>query len=125
MLAALILPGLGALPGTSTAQAQRRIIVVRRPIYRPFYRPWGWRDPFGYDPYFDYYNRYSQYVFRNSDAAYGQGFHDGSKTGQGDVKHSRTYDPQRSHYYQEAGFGNFGEVYRSGFMHGYASVYRS
>lgn len=125
ILAALILPGVVTLVSSSTTQAQRRVIVVRRPIYRPFYRPWGWRRPFGYDPYFDYYSRYGHYVFRSSDAAYQQGYHDGLKTGQGDIKNRRTDDPQRSHFFQEAGFGNFGEVYRSGFLHGYADGYRS
>ena len=125
ILAALILPGVVTLVSSSTTQAQRRIIVVRRPIYRPFYDPWGWRRPFGYDPYFDYYSRYGHYIFSRSDAAYEQGHHDGLKTGQGDMKNRRTYDPQRSHYFQEAGFGNFGEVYRSGFLRGYADGYRS
>jgi hypothetical protein len=125
ILAALILPGAVSLFLSSTTQAQRRVIIVRTPIYRPFYGPWGWRRSFGYDPYFDYYSRYGHYIFGNSDTAYSEGYHDGLRTGQGDVKHSRTYDPQRSHYFQEAGFGNFGEVYRSGFLRGYAGGYRS
>jgi hypothetical protein len=125
ILAVLILPGVVSLLASSTTQAQSRVIVVRRPIYRPFYRPWGWRRPFGYDPYFDYYSRYGHYVFSSSDAAFDQGHRDGLKTGQGDLKNRRTYDPQRSHYFQEAGFGNFGEVYRSGFLRGYADGYRS
>ena len=122
VLAALLLPGAITLLSSTTGQAQRRVVIVRP--YRPFYRPW-WGRPWGYDPYFDYYSRYSQYVFRSSDAAYNQGYHDGVKTGEGDAKHRRSYDPQRSHYFQEAGFGNFGEVYRSGFAHGYADSYRS
>ncbi len=42
ILALLVLPGVAALSST-TAQAQRRIVVVRpyRPIYRPFYNPGG------------------------------------------------------------------------------------
>jgi hypothetical protein len=122
-LAALILPGVVTLLAPTPTQAQRRVIVVG-PVYRPFYRPWGWR-PFGYGPYFDYYSRYGHYVFENSDAAYNQGYRDGMNTGQGDMKHNRSYDPQRSHYFQEAGFGNFGEVFRSGFLRGYADGYRS
>ena len=116
--AALLLPGLIAFSSTA-AQAQQRVIIVRR----PYYRVWGWR--YGYNPYFDYYSRYGRYVFSNSDAAFNEGYHDGLKTGQGDAKHRRSYDPQRSHYYQEAGFGNFGEVYRSGFLRGYADGFRS
>ena len=122
ILAGLLIAGpLMWLSGT-TVQAQRRVVVVR--TYRPFYRPWGYRR-FGYDPYFDYYSRFGQYIFSNSDAAYGHGYKDGLKTGAGDAKHRRSYDPQRSHYFQEAGFGNFGEVYRSGFAHGYAEGFRS
>lgn len=108
---------------STTVQAQRRIVVVR--TYRPFYRPWWGSRRFGYDPYFDYYSRYGEYVFSNSDAAYNHGYKDGLKTGAGDAKHRRSYNPQRSHYFQEAGFGNFGEVYRSGFAHGYADGFRS
>jgi len=120
ILAVLLLPGVVTLLSSNTAQAQRRVIIVQRPIYQPFYRPWGWRRP-----YFDYYNRYGHYVFENSDKAYNQGYHDGMSTGESDAKHRRTNDPQRSHYYEEAGFGNFGEVYRSGFLRGYAEGYRS
>ena len=123
ILAVLLAPGVVGFLSSTTAQAQRRVVIVRS--YRPFYRPWGWRRPFSDDPYFDYYSRYGHYVFRSSDAAYNQGYQDGVKTGAGDVKHSRSYDPQRSHYFQEAGFGNFGEVYRSGFVRGYADGYRS
>ena len=123
ILAVLLLPGVVTLLSSSTAQAQRRVIVVRRPYYR-VYRPWGFRG-WGYNPYFDYYSRYREYIFNDSNSAYNQGYHDGLKTGEGDAKHRRTYDPQRSHYYQEAGFGNFGEVFRSGFLRGYADGFRS
>lgn len=122
ILATVLVSGAVTLLSSTTAQAQRRVVVVR--TYRPFYRPW-WGRPFGYDPYFDYYSRYGHYVFRSSEAAYNEGHHDGLKTGEGDAKHRRSYDPQRSHYFQEAGFGNFGEVYRSGFVRGYADGYRS
>ena len=119
IFAALLLPAVFVLSNTNV-QAQRRVIIVRRPYYR-VYRPFGWG---GYNPYFDYYSSYGHYVFDNSNAAFNEGYHDGLKTGQGDAKHRRTYDPQRSHYYQEAGFGNFGEVYRSGFLGGYADGFR-
>jgi len=122
ILATVLVSGAVTLLSSTTAQAQRRVVVVR--TYRPFYRPW-WGRPFSYDPYFDYYSRYGHYVFRSSEAAYNDGHHDGLKTGEGDAKHRRSYDPQRSHYFQEAGFGNFGEVYRSGFVRGYADGYRS
>jgi hypothetical protein len=125
VLTLLVLPGVVALVSSTTVEAQRRgrVIIVRRPSYRPF-RPWGWGYR-GYDPYFDYYSRYNHYVFDNSDKAYDQGYKDGLKTGRGDAKNDRTYNPQRSHYYQEAGFGNFGEVFRSGFLRGYEDGFRS
>ena len=123
VLTLLLLPGAVTLLSSTTVEAQRRVIIVRRPIYRPF-RPWGWGYR-SYNPYFDYYSRYSHYVFDDSDKAYNEGYKDGSKTGRGDVKNDRTYNPQRSHYYQEAGFGNFGEVYRSGFLRGYEDGFRS
>ena len=116
----LLLPGAVALFSSTTANAQRRVIIVHR-----FYNPWWGYRSWGYNPYFDYYSRYGHYVFNNSDAAYNQGFTDGSKTGRNDTKDRKTYNPQRSHYYQEAGYGNFGEVYRSGFLRGYADGYRS
>jgi hypothetical protein len=127
ILAALLLPGMVTLLSASEVQAQgRRIVTVRphRAVYRRFYDP-GWGRPFGYDPYFDYYSRYGHYIFKSTEAASSQGYPDGLKTGAGDIKNHRSYDPQRSHYFQEAGFGNFGEVYRSGFVRGYASGYRS
>ena len=125
VLAALVLPGLVTVLSSTNTQAQGRVIVVRRPVYRPFFRPWGWGRPWGYDPYFDYYSRYGQYVFKSSESALNQGYQDGIRTGEGDAKHRRSYDPERSHYFQEAGFGNFGEVYRQGFVRGYADGYRS
>ena len=118
ILAALLLPGVVALLSSSNAQAQRRVVIVRP--YRPFYRPWGY-DPWRYDRY----NYYRQYVFRNSERAFQQGYHDGLKTGESDLKHRRSYDPERSHYFQEAGFGNFGEAYRQGFVRGYAYGFRA
>jgi len=122
ILAVLLLPGLIALSSKSVQAQQRRVVIVR--TYRPIYRPY-W-DPF-WNPYgtFGRYNYYSQYVFRNSDEAFNEGYLDGLNTGHGDAKHRRSYDPQRSHYYEEAGFGNFGEVYRSGFLRGYADGFRS
>ena len=126
ILAVLLLPGAVVLSSEISAQAQRRVVIVRpyRPIYRRFYNPWRGR-PWGYDPYFDYYSRYGHYIFKSSESALNQGYRDGLKTGQGDTKNRRSYDPQRSHYFQEAGFGNFGEVYRQGFVRGYAEGYRS
>lgn len=120
----LVLPGVVTLLSSIDAEAQgrRRVIIVRPRIYRPW--DWGFR-PWGYDPYFDYNTRYRHYIFDDSEEAFEQGHKDGLKTGRGDAKNDRTYNPQRSHYYKEAGFGNFGEVYRSAFLRGYADGFRS
>ena len=106
----------------ANAQAQRRVVVVRtyRPFYRPFYHDPFW-SPWGYNR-FNYYN---QYVFSSSESAFNQGYHDGMKTGDSDARHSRSYDPERSHYFQEAGFGNFASAYREGFASGYRAGFRA
>ena len=120
----LLLPGFVTLLASSTAEAQQRRRVYRPAGLSPLlqslvgYRRWG------YDPYSDYYSRYGHYVFDNSDKAYSEGYRDGQKTGAGDLKNHRTFNPQRSHYFQEAGFGNFGEAYRSGFVRVYADAFR-
>ena len=123
ILSSLLLPGFVALLAGTNAEAQRRRVIVV-PVYRRYYNPWWGYRRWGYDPYFDY-SRYGHYIFDNSDKAYSQGYRDGQKTGAGDLKNHRSFDPQRSHYYQEAGFGNFGEVYRSGFVSGYANAFRA
>lgn len=124
ILAVLLLPGIVLVSSSSAvAQGRRGRVVVIRP-YRP-YRPWYYRDPFRRFDRFDRYNQYSHYVFSSSEKAFNQGYKDGLKTGKGDLKNRRTYDPERSHYFQEAGFGNFGEVYRNGFLRGYADGFRA
>ena len=127
-LTVLMLFGI-AFVSTSDAQAQgrRRRVVIVRPIYHPWgfgYRNW-WGYPYGwgYDPW-SYGFRYRQYVFDNSDEAVNKGYEHGFKTGKSDGKKDKSYNPQRSHYYKEAGFGNFAEVYRSGFSRGYEEGYR-
>ncbi len=123
ILSMLLVPGFVALLTSTTAEAQqRRVIIV--PVYRHYYNPWWGYRGWAYDPYFNYYTRYGHYFFNNSDKAYSQGYRDGQKTGAGDLKNHRDFNPQRSHYFQEAGFGNFGEVYRSGFVRGYATAFR-
>ena len=122
ILAALMLSGVAFVSaGTVEAQFRRRVIIVRP--YRPFgYRSfWGW--PYGYYPYgYDY--RYGQYVFSGTDSAANHGYEQGFKTGKDDGKKAKSFEPERSHYFQEAGFGNFGEVYRAGFSRGYRDGYR-
>ena len=130
-LTALMLFGVGFL-SSSEAQAQhRRRVVIVRPfpyrIYRPFgfgYRNWwGYPYGYGYDPW-GYDFRYNYYVFDNSEKAAYQAYNDGFKTGKDDGKKNKSFDPQRSHYFKEAGFGNFAEVYRPNFSRGYEDGYR-
>ena len=123
-LTALLLTAIVLFAGT-TAAAQRRVqrpVVVVRPIRPIFGRRY---DPF-WDPYgrFGRPNYYSQYVFSSSEKAYDEGYEDGLKTGQKDGRKDKSYDPERSHYYQEAGFGNFAEAYRNGFSTGYRDGFR-
>ena len=115
ILATLMLAGIAFVsPSTAEAQGRRRVIIVR-PVHRPFW--WGRRyDPWPY--------RYSEYVFRDSEKAVSQGYKDGFKTGKDDGKKAKSYSPERSHYYHDAGFGNFAEVYRGGFSRGYQEGYR-
>ena len=123
LLAALLLPGAITLLSSTTAQAQRRVVIVR--TYRPFYRPFYYRDPF-WDPYwYDRSSYYNEYVFSSSGRAVNQGYHDGLKTGQSDAEHRRSYDPERSHYFHDAGFGNYASAYREGFARGYSDGFRS
>lgn len=123
-LTVLMLFGTGFV-ASSEVQAQRRHrrIVIVRP-YHPFgwgYRGWG--HPWGYDPW-AFERRYSHYIFDDSEEAVNQGHKDGFKTGKDDGKKDKSYNPQRSHYFKEAGFGNFAEVYRSSFSRGYEEGYR-
>ena len=54
-----------------------------------------------------------------------RGYEDGLKTGEADARHGRSYDPERSHYFRNAGFGNFASAYREGFERGYSAGFRS
>ena len=138
ILAALMLSGV-AFASASTAEAQTRRRVIVRPypyrVYRRFdvfgYDRWGFdrfgRDRWGnyrYDPWSPYGSQYRQYVFRDSESAMNSGYKQGFKTGKDDGKKSKSFSPQRSHYYHDAGFGNFAEVYRSGFSRGYQEGYQ-
>lgn len=121
ILTALMLTSILLLAGTTAgaqSRTQRRVVIVRpiRQFHDPFWRPFNRFDRL------DYY-RYRQYVFSNSEKAYDQGYNDGLKTGQKDGRKGKTYNPERSHYYHDAGFGNYAEVYRSGFSEGYRRGY--
>ena len=134
VLATLMLSGIAFISSSDVqAQGRRRVIVRPNPyrIHRPFgfgYRSrWGYPygyDRWGYDPWSPYGSRYRQYVFDNSDKAVSRGYKDGFKTGKDDGKKAKSFNPERSHYYHDSGFGNFAEVYRSGFSRGYQEGYR-
>ena len=121
LLAAVMLPGMVLLSGT-TAQARGRAVVIapRIGVGRGWYGPrWGWYGA----PYYRY--GYSEFVFANSSAAQSQGYHDGLKTGSDDAKDRKSFNPERSHFFQDAGFGNFAEAYRQGFQNGYKAGFQS
>ena len=120
ILMALLVSGVAFLSPT-TAQAQRRAVIVVRPFPR-FHRG------FGFYPYpyaYPYYYGYNNYVFGSSESAYDQGYRDGLKTGENDARRHQSYDPERSHYFRDSGFGNFAGDYRDGFDSGYENGYRS
>jgi hypothetical protein len=128
ILTALLLTGIAFVaPSDVQAQRRRRVVIVRPypyRIYRPFgFRNWGYPYGWGYDPWSPYGSYYRKYVFDNSEDAANQAYKDGFKTGKDDGKKAKSYDPQRSHYFKEAGFGNFAEVYRSAFSRGYEEGY--
>ena len=120
-LAALLLSGVAIMSATDAhAQGRGRAafrggfggrVRVVRPV-RPFFRGYGlaYGYPYGY---------YNQFVFSSSQAADNQGYKDGLKTGSSDARRGQSNDPERSHYFKNAGFGNFGEAYREGFLRGY------
>lgn len=116
-------------PSDVQAQSRRRRVVIVRPYPYRFYRPWGFRSwgyPYGwgYGPWSPYGNYYSRYVFDNSEEAVNQAYKDGFKTGKDDGKKAKSYNPERSHYFKESGFGNFAQEYRSGFSRGYQEGYQ-
>ena len=126
ILTALLLTGIAFIsPSDVQAQGGRRVVIVR-PVYRPFgFRRgyWGYPYGWGYGPYGPYGSYYSHYVFDSVNDAMGQAYKDGFKTGKDDGKKAKSFDPQRSHYFKEAGFGNFAEDYRNGFTRGYQEGY--
>ena len=129
-LSAMMLFGVAFLSSSEAqAQGRRRVVIVRSYPYR-IYRPfgfrhyWGYPYGWGYDPWSPYGSYYSRYVFDNSEEAIGQAYNDGFKTGKDDGKKAKSFSPERSHYFKEAGFGNFAEIYRNNFSRGYQEGYR-
>lgn len=130
LLGAVMLSGVAFVSaGTVEAQGRRRVIIVRQ--HRPFgYRGW-WGSPYDrwgynrYDPWSPYGSAYRQYVFDSGEKAVNSGYQQGFKTGKDDGRKAKSFSFERSHYFQDAGFGNFGEAYRSGFSRGYQDGYRA
>lgn len=120
ILLVVIVFGIGGVATSVQARRHRWGVIAPRVVIgpRPFYPPWYGYRPFGYPGY-------NQYIFGSSARAFNQGFKDGLSTGRGDAKHNRSYDPERSYYFQDAGFGNFGDAYRHGFMRGYEDGFRA
>lgn len=132
MLGAVLIFGVTAIASTAANAQGRfhgggfhtRVFIGARVFVGPrFGYPYWYGYPYGY-PY-GYYGYYGKYVFGDGVAAESQGYHDGLKTGAEDMHHGRSYDPERSHYFKNAGFGNFAENYREGFDRGYAAGFRS
>jgi hypothetical protein len=120
ILMAVLAPGVMLLSSTN-AQARGRAVIVVRPFPR-------FHGGFGFYPYpypYPYYGYYNNYVFGSSESAYDQGYRDGLKTGENDARRRQSYDPERSHYFRDAGFGNYAGEYRDGFDHGYENGFRS
>src|SRR5882724_5040619 len=115
VLAASLLFGVATMSSTAV-QAQRG-------FHGGGFHGGGFRSRVFIGPRFGYgypYGYYSQYVFSDSEAADSQGYHDGLKTGSNDARRGQSDDPERSHYFKDAGFGNFAEDYRDGFLRGYS-----
>jgi len=124
-LSLLMLAGIGFAAARTAAAQQRRVIIVRQYPYRFYRSHWGY--PYGfnrYDPWSPYGSYYRHYIFSNSESALSQGYKDGFSTGKSDGRKAKSFNFERSHYFQEAGFGNFAEIYRSGFARGYRDGYR-
>ena len=123
ILMVLLVPGVALLSST-TAQAQRhgRVVIVR-PFPR-FHGGFGWYG-YGYPYPYPYYGYYNNYVFGSSESAYDQGYRDGLNTGENDARRHQSYDPERSHYFKDAGFGNYAGEYRNGFISGYENGFRA
>jgi hypothetical protein len=79
--------------------------------------------PYGYDYYPYGYGYDTGYVFSSSQDADSQGYADGLKTGANDARKHKSDDPQRSHYFKEAGYTNFPQDYLAGFQRGYNQGY--
>jgi hypothetical protein len=79
------------------------------------------------------YGRSGGYGYNIYQIAQSRGYQDGLNTGANDGQRGQNYNPQRSHYYQNATYGynssygnknGYKEAYRDGFLRGYQEGYR-
>ena len=77
-----------------------------------------------------YYYNYGNYGYSSN--GYDRGYEDGLYTGSKDADRGQSYDPYRSHFYQDAGHGflslwghrdSYSVAYRDGFLRGYNEGY--
>jgi len=81
----------------------------------------------------DRYGRSGGYGYNVYQIAQSRGYQDGLNTGASDGQRGQNYNPQRSHYYQNATYGynssygnknGYKQAYRDGFLRGYQEGYR-
>jgi len=58
-------------------------------------------------------------MFGSGEAATTQGYTDGMKVGSEDGRKHKSFDPERSHYFKQSGYGNYPDEFRDGFNKGY------
>ena len=100
--------------GSTTAQAQGRVIIRQRPVvvYRPIHPFWGWGSYWGPYPYYSYVDPIT--------AQKEQGYSDGRSRGKDDAKHGKANDPNSHKHYRDSN----SLAYRQAFAQGYAEGYR-
>ena len=81
----------------------------------------------------DRYGRSGGYGYNVYQIAQSRGYQDGLSTGASDGQRGQSYNPQRSHYYQNATYGynssygnrgGYQQAYRNGFLRGYQQGYQ-
>jgi hypothetical protein len=81
----------------------------------------------------DRYGRSGGYGYNVYQIAQSRGYQDGLNTGASDGQRGQSYNPQRSHYYQNATYGynssygnknGYKQAYRDGFLRGYQEGFR-
>jgi hypothetical protein len=112
-LVAMLLVGVGS----TTAQAQHRIVVRPRPIFvgRPYWGGYGFWGP-GWGPYWGP----TAYVVNPIAYARESGYSDGHSRGKDDAKHGKANAPESHNHFRKSD----SQTYRQAFLQGYADGYR-